>query len=74
MQLFNNAPELDELYGQRNDEETESFTKSVEIDIFDEEKKTMLNSMQELKARNLVNGEHSSSSQLNSARIFDKDY
>lgn len=53
MMIFKNLPPSDQLYKQRIDEETEDLTKSLEYDVFDEEKKSFLDSMQEdIRAKN----------------------
>lgn len=63
MMLFKNLPSSDQLYKQRIDEETEELTKSLDIDVFDEDKKSLLDSMQEdMKIKNNAEGDRSSSS------------
>ena len=47
MELFKNLPPADKIYKNRIDEETDEMTKSMEIDVFDDDQKSLLDSMQE---------------------------
>lgn len=47
MELFKQLPSSDQIYKHRIDEETEELTHSMDIDVFDDEQKSILDSMQE---------------------------